>query len=952
MPEKRRNTKVVRGGDADPWKLLGDGKQYLLRIDTEGEILTSAGTQRVPVTGELILRLHGDQPDRRGASLARFALVAPSVKAAKGETGVVSVIGESAAGVVEAAKRGIDLRVEAALKLNYESLDAFRGVAVDKGCYYVPAFEPAAARITGRVEIGERGLVLADAVVDVAARAGEFEEITGITLRLGDQPLFPVRPGRDSIAGGQVVAPSDANDVCDVSLTVNTRRVSIQPVGFRTGPGDASPSASTAAAQLGTAAAVWGKGCIEVQILPTILIDNATLKTSSDQTAIRNSYTDPNANVIEVFFVQNSLPASGGGNAGGIGVASCKPVIAEPNNGNPVLTAHELGHVLGLFHPGGGSNSDAGTVMAPTGSAMNPGTEFVTHFMCTNIANPVLQTLAGTCCLSHDIGDHYLRDFPVDMGLQPSDPLPAGMTRYSMSNVWNRLTNTPGTYSSSTGPEHQSPIRYVGAIGTTLRTNYLFATVEQRNNLKVRGAEVRFYVKQPGSGGGAANLTFIGSVPVPDALAVGAPQTVNLPWTIPAGVVGHSCVFAVVRSAAEPHGDQNGLDWAQFEAISRADNDWAQRNLVVADYGSNTVEDGNVESSPFVVTIPPIDGYEALPVILDVDATRAKLLSRIAVEIPGSGVHRVKPGAVTRLRVERRIVPGEDLPVVVSAEVGRKLGRRPQEVRIEPKIGKQDLVGFAWAVRAGSTKQELAGILDTARGAYADLAKATDLEAAYRLQRSLGEVAASRPTLTELAEAVERLLPDLDAVAEGIGETPAARRFGVVAATKALHKAAGTTPRRAVSAFASVVRRTAMAAAELLRERGDGAPGVRVLVDRAILRHDAAKSGIDEVALRLTVASASGETVEERLPASGWYLLDTHEAGSTFPLPVAGTALDADFEDGGAFRVEVLGVDRLGRERVLAEAAAEHKGRSDDLRGGYVLDADGGSLLRLLYRLV
>src|SRR5207244_2782893 len=115
-----------------------------------------------------------------------------------------------------------------------------------------------------------------------------------------------------------------------------------------------------------------------------------------------------------------------GGQAGAIGMASCKPVLGEPSSGDPVLAAHELGHVLGLLHPGTGSNSDAGTVMAPTGSISVAGTDLVTHFMCTNISNPVLQTLTTTCCLSPDLGNHFIRDFPVDVGRSPRIPSPRG----------------------------------------------------------------------------------------------------------------------------------------------------------------------------------------------------------------------------------------------------------------------------------------------------------------------------------------------------------------------------------------------------------------------------------------------------------------------------------------------------------------------------------------------
>ena len=110
------------------------------------------------------------------------------------------------------------------------------------------------------------------------------------------------------------------------------------------------------------------------------------------------------------------------------------------------------------------------------------------------------------------------------------------MTRYSMSNVWNRLTNSAGSWSASAGPEHQGPVRFNADMSA--KTNYLFARVEQTVNPQVRNAVVKFYMKHPGSGGGAANLNLLGQVGVPAALAVGAPQNVSLAWTVPPGTLG------------------------------------------------------------------------------------------------------------------------------------------------------------------------------------------------------------------------------------------------------------------------------------------------------------------------------------------------------------------------------------------------------------------------------
>ncbi|MCB1058386.1 MAG: hypothetical protein KDD11_23030, partial [Acidobacteria bacterium] len=530
----------------------------MLRIRGEATLETPTGNQRVRAGGEAIFLIQGDGTARRSLKLRRFVLATTPVKTERGDTGVVSVLGELGEGRYFFGDKGDRFKVDAACRIHYPELDRRAGKEEEhRGCYFQPTTLPAGVHIEGEVSELEGERPYGPVRITVACLAGEDEAFSSLTLDL-DVPWEVLVP-----LGG-----STDNHPCPPTHQVNQRRLVVQPVGFRTSAADPTPSASTAAAQLATAQMVWAKCCIDIQVQPTVLITDAALKTSSDQTAIRAAYTDPDPNTIEIFFVQNPLSASGGGNAGAIGVASQKVVLAEPNGGNPVLCAHELGHALGLLHP---PSSEFGTVMQPTGSAMNPGTDLVTHNMCTNISQPALQTLATTCCLHHDSGDHYIRDFPEDVGNEPSDPLPPGRTRYSMSNVWNRLSNTVGTFGAN-GPEHEHPARFEND-GVTPKTNYLFARVEQVETLQISGASVSFYLKHPGSGAGA--ITLLGTVAVP----VGLPQDISIPWQVPVGTPNHSCVFAVVFSPAEPEQDTTALDWAAFEALSHEDNDWAQRNL-------------------------------------------------------------------------------------------------------------------------------------------------------------------------------------------------------------------------------------------------------------------------------------------------------------------------------------------------------------------------------------
>jgi len=804
-----------------------DGRRYLLQWDVSGIITTSGGPRMSRIRGEAVLVVRGDHEKTRGLYLDRFGIAAAGVEARKSHTGVITVRGLSATGAVTLGRRVHTLRIEAACDINYESLDRAQGREVDKGCYYLPATEPAAAVIEGRA-VTERGRVrLESARIHISCAAGGLEEVVAIEVVLKRAILTPMAAPElhyNFSEDGEWAPSQDSNIDSNVCIASSRRQLIIQPVGFRSSATDASPSGSTSAAQLATAQTVWGKSCIDLVIRATVTITNATLKTSSNVTDIRNAYTDTDPNVIEVFLVDNALSAQGGGTAGGIGVASCKPVIAEPNGGNPVLVAHELGHVLNLLHPGTGSNSDPGTVMAPTGSAMAPGTQLVTHIMCTSIANPVLQTTTTACCFTHDIPNHNLRDFPTDVGNEPSEPIGAGMNRYAMSNVWNRLTNTPGTPSAATGPEHEHPVRFNSDM--TPRTNYLFARVEQLVNLPVRNAVVRFFLKNPGSGGGAANLHLLGEVAVPAGLSVGTPQTVSLPWTVPTGVPNHSCIFAVVRSDAEPEGDQSGLDWWQFETLSYNDNDWAQRNLDIENVSSSNAGDSNsYESAPFFIYLPPARQRPSQSLTLEIDATRARPLRALALEVITGKTTSLTPGRVQSVRIGIRGVR-ERLVVVLHAEIpgGLKVGTA-LTVGVNPSIGKRGLIGWASQFRVVRPRDVVAQTLDAAAAAFGDLADLADLPGVHTLFCSIGRNCRERPySLGEIVGHLAAARPSLEHAGSELGRLGAARVTGAGEATRRLLKvleayATGKASAETAAAAYRAMCNRAMMAAALMVER-------------------------------------------------------------------------------------------------------------------------------------
>ena len=753
-------------------RMMQSGQHILIPIFGEAEAVGSAGELRTPVKGELILEPIGDPERPQAMRVARFGLAAGGLKANCGPTGTITVVGDAGLGTCRVGDGVLDIEIEIPGRINYPSLDRARGASIDKGCAYRPEFEPCSTRVSLRVNLA-RGK--ADGRVSVYCAAGDFGEVIRLGLVLKAVDARSIRPPQGE-------PHFDGNTPYDPCIGANRRSIAIRPVGFRSNAADLNPTGVSIAAQLAMAQTVWNKACIDFNVLPTIIITDATLKTSSNLAAIRAARDD--LNEIEIFFVDNALASTGGGNSGAIGVASCQIVVADSNAGNTVLVAHELGHVLGLQHPPG-TSSDPNTVMQPTGSANVQGAAAVIFPMMAFIANPLLITTATPGCLMPDKGDHYIKDFPVDIGLEPSDPLPAGMTRYSMSNVWNRQSNTTGGWSATTGPDHEPPFRF-NADGVTPATNHFFARVEQRNIFPVGAATVKFYLKTPGSGGGALNLNLVASGPVPAGLALGTPRDVHATWSVPAGAPSHSCCFAVVSSPEEPEGTPAVLSWAQFEDMCHQDNDWAQRNLDIIDIGTGNTGSGNVyEAAPWSVQLPQ-STQERLPLVLNVVAL-GEGLRAVEIELPGVMTTRVKPGEATAIKVKTPLAPGDECPVIIRATLAGPMrpGSRVS-ILVDPVLGKQRLIGFGTSFRNAGTRAALRLLLDRALAAAVDIADVTDEEAwhqlAYDVRGLLREGSPHFPALARRGSGLASLM----ACVESSARWPRAERYGLPVAGRRL----------------------------------------------------------------------------------------------------------------------------------------------------------------------
>jgi outer membrane protein OmpA-like peptidoglycan-associated protein len=176
-----------------------------------------------------------------------------------------------------------------------------------------------------------------------------------------------------------------------------SRTLDVQPVFLRTDPKDAAPTGDTWDRRLATANAIWGKVGVTFNGLSPVTIDT-NLKTSADVTAIAKLRASAG---VQVFLVDNDLTDDGGAaTLCPSGPCCAAPIVLSDQGTSDTILAHELGHIIGIQHPGVQPNpGDPGTIMQGSGSnsAANPTRNTMVNF------NAILCPPAiGSTCLTPD----------------------------------------------------------------------------------------------------------------------------------------------------------------------------------------------------------------------------------------------------------------------------------------------------------------------------------------------------------------------------------------------------------------------------------------------------------------------------------------------------------------------------------------------------------------------
>lgn len=436
---------------------LAIDQRYLIRIDEQADFGSANKTIPGQIVGEALIEVSAMSLDGLSVRLVRLGLVSPGFLVNEEvSTGRISIGALHGGGEVRVGEHGISLDLGFEAQVVYQEISRQQGYDAINDHVYATPHEIHAGRLTGdlvreggddnapqlvllggslQLQYQERGLGLIKRV-DASISGQLLDRLPGVPDLPADQrgttrsvddadegegadPSFhfnAVGPGAVQSAEVEAAAegePAAAASGCPSDLFVRRRTLRVHPVVLSSG---GAVTGTTTAAQINAARGVWGKACIDLDVLAHESVSLPAVMPASDFEGIADLFTSPDLHAVCVFFTSDQLLGQGGGVTidGGTGLA--KVVITDSvvdNNGdplNPNLLAHELGHVLHGLHPDdppltGWWNAlaaDGRTIMSPTGDPAVRNRSKNTFFNCAHAENTAIITASVDGCMRPD----------------------------------------------------------------------------------------------------------------------------------------------------------------------------------------------------------------------------------------------------------------------------------------------------------------------------------------------------------------------------------------------------------------------------------------------------------------------------------------------------------------------------------------------------------------------
>lgn len=394
--------------------------RYLLKLNQSAVVLaaTEQYAQPTHVIGEIEYLVERSVDEEVNVQLGRIGVLSSAAATAAGSSGRISVhAGRHRASQLGYSGSDWQLALHFDAEMLYEALQWAEPDQNERTQDYfdTPAevvrasLEGIIAPVTEPIVETESGRFSGQLVIAYAD--GGLHQLDEIRILLDQVRIFYLGAPRvelssDKVPDEQTVLQAYADAGAGA---IDHKTIWLQPVIFADAPTDPQPTGRTLNDQVAEANRLWNQGCIYFVVAaePHLIVDPG-LKISSDYNALIQSFVvmgdqNPALNVIEVYFVNNTLAKDGGGYTrdGKSGLA--KVFISDWNDQppliNPRVLAHELGHVLSLAHP---DEPSIGYVPASVESLMTvdiPNPDHNTLYNCLVGTNPAQATSPVLDCL-------------------------------------------------------------------------------------------------------------------------------------------------------------------------------------------------------------------------------------------------------------------------------------------------------------------------------------------------------------------------------------------------------------------------------------------------------------------------------------------------------------------------------------------------------------------------